>query len=128
VRGSRGDWVTRTHTDTGGFAVYNKRETEHYTKAIVIDAEGAETAGVLLEQCSASQGYGFGVGVGNGFCCAFPFAWYGGPTEDLAIRNLATSVAKFLTDKDATPNAKRPDGEQKEAPLPPEPTPKPPEE
>jgi hypothetical protein len=132
VRGHRGDWVTRTHSDPGGFAVYNKRETEHYTKATIIDAENAETVGALVEQCSASAGYGFGVGVASsssgGFCCAFPFAWYGGETEDLAIRNLAASVAKFLTDKDATPNSKRPGEEPKVAAVPPEPPAKPPEE
>jgi Protein of unknown function (DUF1566) len=132
VRGHRGDWVTRTHSDPGGFAVYNKRETEHYTKATIIDAENTETAGALVEQCSASAGYGFGVGIASsssgGFCCAFPFAWYGGETEDLAIRSLAASVAKFLMDKDATPNSKRPGGELKVAAVPPEPPARHPEE
>jgi len=109
VRGQRGDWSNYTRSEIGGWYTYNKTETTHYTKATVIDSENAETAGTLVEQCSASAGYGFGLAAGSGGCCIFPFAWYGGPTEDLAIRTLATSVAKFLTDKDATPNSKRPE-------------------
>jgi hypothetical protein len=111
---SRG-WSTKTHTDPGGMMVYNKRDTEHYAKATVIDTEKAEIAGALVADCSASSGYGFGVGVAasssGGFCCAFPLAWYGGETEDVSIWTLATGVAKFFTDKDATPNARHPEKE-----------------
>jgi hypothetical protein len=113
VRGQHGDWVTRTYSDPGGLAVYNKRDTQHYTKATIIDAENADTAGAVVADCSASAGYGIGMGVATsrsfGLCCIFPFAWYGGDTEDLAINTLATSVAKFLTDKDATPTSQRPE-------------------
>ena len=107
---SRG-WSTKTYTDPGGMMVYNKRDTEHYAKATVIDTEKAEIAGALVADCSASSGYGFGVGVGGGGCCIFPFAWYGGETEDVSIRTLATGVAAFFTDKDATPTSKRPEKE-----------------
>ena len=109
VKGTDGDWSTRTHSDPGGWAVYNRRETGHHTKATVMDAENAEIAGALVVDCSASAGYGFGVAAGSGGCCIFPFAWYGGPTEDLAIRTLAANVATFLTEKDAVPNSKRPE-------------------
>ncbi len=107
---SRG-WSTKTYTDPGGMMVYNKRDTEHHAKATVIDTEKAEIAGALVADCSASSGYGFGVGVGGGGCCIFPFAWYGGETEDVSIRTLATGVAAFFTDKDATPTSKRPEKE-----------------
>ena len=107
---SRG-WSTKTYTDPGGMMVYNNRDTEHYAKATVIDTEKAEIVGALVADCSASSGYGFGVGVGGGGCCIFPFAWYGGETEDVSIRTLATGVAAFFTDKDATPTSKRPEKE-----------------
>jgi hypothetical protein len=109
VMGSEGDWSTRTHSDPGGMAVYNRRESGHHTRATVMDDENTEVAGALMVDCSSTAGYGIGFGASNGLCCIFPFAWYGGPTEDLAIRTLAANVAKFLTDKDATPNAKHPE-------------------
>ena len=107
---SRG-WSTKTYTDPGGMMVYNKRDTEHYAKATVIDTEKAEIAGALVADCSASSGYGLGVAGGGGGCCIFPFAWYGGETEDVSIWTLATGVAAFFTDKDATPTSKRPEKE-----------------
>jgi hypothetical protein len=113
--GERGSWSTQTRSEFKAWYVYNRVETAHYARATVIDAENAETAGTLVDQCSASAGYGVGVAADSGLCCIFPFAWYGGPTEDLAIRNLATSVAKFLTDKDAMPNSKPPEQEMKPA-------------
>ena len=109
VMGSDGGWSTRTHSEPGGMAVYNRRESGHQTKATVVDAENTEVAGALVVDCSSTAGYGIGVGVSSGLCCIFPFAWYGGPTEDLAIRTLATNLAEFLTDQNATPNAKRPE-------------------
>jgi hypothetical protein len=118
---SRG-WSIKTHTDPGGMMVYNKRDTEHYAKATVIDTEKAEIAGALVADCSASSGYGLGVGVAasssGGFCCAFPFAWYGGETEDVSIWTLASGVAKFFTEKDATPNSKPPEKEPAVAAVP----------
>ena len=109
VGGSEGNWGTRTYSDVSGMAVYNRKESGHHTRATVADAENIEVAGALIVDCSSTAGYGIGFGVSNGLCCVFPFAWYGGPTEDLAVRTLAANVAKFLTDKDATPDAKRPE-------------------
>jgi hypothetical protein len=115
VTGGPGVWSSYTGFKYGGWLAYNKRDTQHYAKATVIDSENAETAGDLVEQCSASAGYGVGVAADSGLCCVFPFAWYGGDTEDLAIQTLATSVAKFLTDKDALPKSKPPEQEMKPA-------------
>jgi hypothetical protein len=109
VMASEGDWSTRTYSDFSSMAVYNRKKSGHHTRATVVGAENIEVAGVLMVDCSSTAGYGIAVGASNGLCCIFPFAWYGGPTEDLAIRTLAANVAKFLTDKDATPNAKRPE-------------------
>lgn len=116
---SRG-WSTKTYSDPGSIAVYNKRDTEHYAKATVIDAQKAEIAGAVVADCSASSGYGIGMGAASsgsyGLCCIFPFAWYGGETEDVSIRTLSANVAAFLTGKDATPISKRPEEDAEEPP------------
>ncbi len=87
------------------------RDIEHVTKATIIDAKQGEIAGTLGVDYSTSTGYGYAA-IAGGYppvSCIAPIGWYGGDSEDPAIKTLSLNAARSLTDEDSTPTPQRPE-------------------
>jgi len=92
-------------TGEGGFgAYYYRKDMAHMVSATIIDVKQCKIAGTLGVDYSTSSGYGVAGGVAVTGCCIVPIGWYGGESEDPALKSLAINVARFLTGEDLKPS------------------------
>jgi hypothetical protein len=101
-------WHSERKTEGGGGggfgAWYYKKDKEHLVSATIIDVKQRKIAGTLGVDYSTSSGYGVAGGGGAQGCCIVPIGWYGGESEDPALKSLAINVARFLIGEHSKPS------------------------